>query len=262
MDSCNPNFNWLISAIVLIFFFNTALHGQHEKRMQDQSNHYIIYLEDGSILQGELINWEQNGNLELRLPNGNMIKLDAEQVKKVVDSQVKRKVLEEYVFEEKGFYSLLRFQLIAPNGGDRGGDKPGAGVNFSYGYQFNQFLGLGLGLGYHRYIFDTGEDIVPVFADIIGYISKSNTSPFYHVSVGYGIGITNEDYDIIEADGGLYLHPSIGIRWGTKKIKWLVDIGYIFQNAAFTYGNEFDPRNRTIQDLTYKRLTAGLSLYF
>jgi len=252
--------------ILLVSIFNCAyqqVFAQADSNLQEQETKYVFYLKDGTIIKGDLLEWQPEVIIKLKMTTGQVVTLDADKVKKFVEfSAVNHKSKAPYNFKEKGFYGLVKANIIGGNGGNRANGSLGAGASVVYGYQYNRWLGVGLGVGYDKYILDTGEDLIPVFIDLIGYTSAKNFSPFYHLALGYSFSQDDPDFGIVDAKGGLLIHPSIGLRVGSKSIKWLFDIGYRFQFAEFTYGNQFDPINRRFQDLTYKRLHAGISLYF
>ena len=76
-----------------------------------------------------------------------------------------------------------------------------------HGIRLNPNVFLGLGLGYNSLTKDgSSVNIVPVFANIKGYLPSESLKPFGSLDFGYGIG-TGE----LSSFGGIYVSPAIGV---------------------------------------------------
>jgi len=223
----------------------------------------VVYLKDGSKLEGVVTNWVYKEALYLKTNSGQIFEFPADQIDKVVQkSLVNISSGEEYTFKESGIYYAWRGQALVGNNGDRNMETPGYGFSFLAGYRLNRLIGAGLGVGYDKYIDDTGEEVIPVFAEFSGYVSPSNTSLSYSLALGYGFARVNDEYGIIHAKGGLLVYPAIGVRLGQSRIKYTIDLGYKFQKAEFTYRNPWVPTTEHEQRLLYKRLTLRAGVMF
>ena len=119
---------------------------------------------------------------------------------------------------------------------------------------------IGAGIGYDRYIFNSGEDMIPVFAEFTGYFQPKHASLFYNLQTGYSFASTDDVYLLSEAKGGLMVYPSLGIRFGTGNVKYTLDVGYKFQDAEFTYDEQWSIDQHRVQDVKFKRLTLRFGI--
>lgn len=80
--------------------------------------------------------------------------------------------------------------------------------------------GIGTGLSFYE------ETLIPVFADLRFRLSRPHKfTPYLQGSIGYAFAPS------AKANGGYYLHPSIGVEYAIhQKVKLLLGIGYEIQN--------------------------------
>ena len=98
-----------------------------------------------------------------------------------------------------------------------------AGLLFTAGYRFNEFLRIGAGLGTRAYVhnadFRKAKNVFafPLFFNLRGnFISKQDrsTAPFWSMNIG---GIPEE---------GFYANPTIGYSFGGLRNNFLIGISY------------------------------------
>lgn len=236
----------------------------------------VVYLKDGSVLKGLIVNYEQGATLTFELQNGEKILVQDAEIAKIVqdvrepkansydeliNGSKKAKPKEQvYEFKERGFYNAMMLGSL----NTRAASEFRMGLSFHNvsGFQFSRWLGIGLGLGVETYGTDDDEVIYPVFAEFRGYLSKKIKAPYYSFGAGYGFMTTNEKEFITEARGGWMLHPAIGIRFSAKKRTNLTaDIGYKFQKAYFRRDFNFTG-DIEIRDVLYQRLVIRVGLLF
>lgn len=221
----------------------------------------VVYLKDGSQLEGYIQKWDYETTLYLKTKSGSIYEFPADKVDKVVQKTlINLQSVNTYSFNETGRYFHWRGQGLIGNDGQRAKETPGYGFSFLAGYRLNRFIGAGIGVGYDKFIDDSGEELIPIFAEFTGYALPQNTSFSYSLGVGYSLARTNADYGIIDAKGGLLIYPAVGVRFGSGTLKYTMDIGYKFQKANFTYLNPWDGQTRSEQRLTYKRLTLRFGI--
>jgi len=244
----------LMLLALLIGFTSNA---QQRKKAVDV---VVVVLKDGTTFSGEVKNWKVGKEITIISQAGNEYSFDGEDIEKIMEQKYYEKNLnlqfkEPYNFKEEGIYYALRGHFIKGNFGDRQNESHGAGISGLIGKRFNRFVGIGVGAGYDSYIVDSGESVLPIFAELTGYFTPTNNSLSYGLAAGYGLAFANQDKNIIDAKGGLMVHPNIGLRFGTKSLKYTLDLGYKFQKAQFTFRNIWDGRSRFEQRLLYKRVT-------
>jgi hypothetical protein len=221
----------------------------------------VVYLKDGSKMEGYIQKWDYETKLYLKSTAGSIFEFPAKSVDKVVQkSLMALETGPSYTFNEAGIYYAWRIQGLVGNNGGRFNDTPGYGFSFLAGYRTNRLLGVGIGVGYDKLVNDSGEEVIPVFAEFSGYLQPVNTSLYYSLGVGYSFARENRDLGIIDGKGGLLLYPAIGVRFGDGKLKYTMDLGYKFQKASFTYLDRWNPQTTHEQRLTYRRLTLRFGI--
>jgi len=242
--------------LVLVLFSVVAMQAQDQ-----HSDVMVVYLKDGSKVEGFVEKWDYETKLYLKTEAGSIYEFPAASIDKVVQkSLIEIESGPSYTFNETGIYYAWRAQGLIGNTGERFNETPGYGFSFLAGYRHNRFLGLGIGVGYDKLIDDSGEEVIPVFAELSGYMQPLNTSVSYSLGLGYSFARDNRDFGITNASGGLLIYPAIGLRFGEGKVKYTLDIGYKFQKATFTYLDPWDGRTSHEQRLTYKRLTLRFGI--
>ena len=246
----------------------------------------VIRLSNGSVFKGKIIETKDSEYYLLELAGGDVLRLEWDEIASIVkeenatkyfeskrfkrkrsriefkekwrkDREEKRKV---YAFKERGWYNITYFSSTSGEQDDE--FQFGLGVHNIIGYQFNRMFGLGLGLGADTYTFKTGETIYPLFLEGRGYFKEDINSFFYSLAAGYGFAFKNEGEDIVKANGGFMVHPSVGTRFGASAdTNVLLDFGVKIQEAHFTREFLFTGE-REIKDIIYKRLTVRLGLIF
>ena len=93
----------------------------------------------------------------------------------------------------------------------------GWNIQTVHGYRFNDYLFVGGGVGLIKYS-DISESIIPVFANVKGYLGNSHlVNPFVSLDLGYGI----------REEGGVYFSPAIGINIRAfRRLGVFVSVGY------------------------------------
>jgi len=254
----------------------------------DQTTHTIT-LKDGTIYQGVIKQYIEGEKLILQL-GPNIIKtIKDKDIKMLVQDGTATAVSENnpitlstpdkpYNFQEKGLYFESNAQLMLgssaffslPENGDRMNKiDPGIGAQLIGGYQINRFIGVGAGVGLDYYYLNSGETLLPVFADVRGYLLKRNVSPMYKLQAGYGFAFKDEDRNMVDAEGGLMWYPALGVRFGAaKSANFMLDFGvkvqkadYIFNASNFqTWWNIREVRVKN--DMTYRRFVVRTAILF
>ena len=246
--------------IFLFFFFSFTLSMFAQVEASINPNIVVVELKSGTRVEGEVLDWKFNESITLKFSWGNTITFKQKEIKRIIQKSSLNVGKTTYNFKEKGLYYSVHTDLIAGNNGSRAHGTFGFGFSFSAGHRFNRLLNLGGGLGYDRYIWDSGENIIPVFAEISGFFQETNVSMYYNLKTGYGKAMTDDTYLLTKATGGLFVHPSFGIRWGKEDVKFTLGLGYKFQEANFSYQNPWSSTDRSEQDILFKRLNLSFGI--
>lgn len=247
-------------SILLCFIWTSQINAQENE--SDLSKEAIVYLKDGSQVEGEILNWMPGYIIEIKTSWSEKVTFRQEDIKKVIQkSTIKQGFTVPYNFREKGVYYSFKAQMITGNPGSRANDVNGIGISVSAGHRFNRHISIGGGIGYDQYVWNSGEKLIPFFAEVGGFTHQSNNSLMYNLQIGYSLAKEDEDYLLSHAKGGIMIYPAIGIRFGrNENIKYTFDVGYKFQKAEFHYDDGWDWGRRSEQNILYKRLTLRFGL--
>lgn len=217
----------------------------------------VVLLRDGSVLKGQILSYDYETEMQLKLATGATVVLAYSKIKTIRQQQLNGRKNKPYAFKEKGFYNATDLLILAVD--ERTDDTPAAGLSTVFGYQFKRHIGAGLGLAVHNYSLGGNEMIYAIFGEARGYLNKKNVSPFYSINAGYGFAASNQR--LVASKGGVYLSPSFGYRMGSSEhVNFTLSLGWNFQKAAFTYSRNNQLRETVEQRIFYKRfyLKAGL----
>lgn len=246
-----------IATALIAMFLITGMYAQTESEYRD-----LVVLKNGSKLYGSLIDYKPGEALVLKLKNGSVLSFNDDYITKVevYSGTVKSKT--EYSFNTGAIYHSLGLKSIP--GGSRYQEYPSLGLGFQYsiGYSFSNlfFLGAGLGVDHYNYGFD--EVFFPVFIDFSSYFRKKPVSPFIRFQGGYSM-IYSKNENLIDKAGGLMMNPAIGLKFqGKYGINYLFDIGLKYQDAKFTFFDQWRWGGTVNRELTFLRTTLRFGILF
>lgn len=240
---------------------------------QDVKTEYVdvVYMKDGSLLIGKLINYETDKSILFELGSGNQVTLAYKDVRKVVQyvdpltlkTKIKRSPMSfDYQFKEHGW----NHQVLASTLWGRGewnSLKVGIASEYVFGYRFNKALGLGLGTGINNYDLRVPQIIVPLYLEQRGYFSSNWVAPTYSIGGGYGFALNNSNTGFDEAQGGPLFNASVGLRLGAMKgINFLADIGIRYQRATYTDNWNWEPASFSEYRYDYVRWNLRIGATF
>ncbi len=213
-------------SIFILFVFITTFAFAQNKKYQD-----VIYLKNGSIIRGIIMEQVPNKIVKIETSNRNIFVYQMNDVKKIVKEPKKNKIsLSSNSKLQKGYKAIVETGYgIGENGKSR------INLNIIDGYQFNSHFSLGLGTGL-QYYFNTETALIPFFADFRGYFMNSNKfSPYVSLDVGYSFDATNNFEGV-----GLLVNPNAGFSYKiSDKSIMNAGIGYKMQGMKsyeYLYG--------------------------
>ncbi|MFC2096278.1 hypothetical protein ACFLQ3_01095 [Bacteroidota bacterium] len=236
-----------------------------QNKMQD-----VVYLKNGSILHGDIIEIKANESITLKSNCGDtwvfkQIDIDRMVKEPISKSVVTKDSLVKVSYKNKGFYSNINVGFLF--GGNMDTPFPPLSLMFVNGYQFDWGLAIGAGLGLDL----LNEAYMPAVADIRYTFRNSKVSHFIYLQGGYAVSLESPDpydydyYDYYDSDtkskGGYIINPGIGFKINlNNKNAFSFGIGYKYMEIYHTYrefsGQEID---RTIK---YNRITLGFGYHF
>lgn len=221
--------------------------------LQAQTYTETVYLKNGSIINGIIVEQIPNESLKIKTKDGNLFVFQMDEVAKITkdvptyfsrtsdDSGSMGNYNSTLKSGYRGFIDLgYSFGV-----GDYGVDR----IEFStsHGYQFNPYFYLGAGAGFNYY-HDGQVASVPIFANPRVDFPTGSISPFVDVKVGYSVS------DHVE---GFYFSPSAGVRFALQNKTGLnFSVGYTLQRAEVNYydynWNYYGSENVTLGAITLK----------
>lgn len=182
----------------------------------------IVYLRNGSKLQGKIVEYNPDANLVMVTWSGVNMTVPAINVKRIVQRcKEDKRQRHLYDFKERGLYNATRLGVLAGETYYRENTN-GYSLCHSIGWMFNRWIGAGIGGGME--IFDPGgyeATTYPIFAEVRGYLLAKNVSPFYTVGGGWAFTGKNGDQQqgfIEDWHGGWMAKIQLGYRLGNHFI--------------------------------------------
>lgn len=190
-----------------------------------QNFHEVVYLKNGSIIRGIIIEQIPDSTLKIQTADGSIFAYKMSDVEKITkESKNKSKNNLSLSFDNqktntwyKGFIDIG----YTIGTGDWGEDR--LELSTSHGYKFNPYLYTGVGVG-ASYYHDSDAFALPIFAHIRATILDNRTSPYIDFRIGYAL---------IDAEG-FYMSPSVGCKIDSFNI----GIGYVMQKVETYWGSE------------------------
>lgn len=236
--------------LVFLFLISSQYISAQDFKFEDQ-----IKFKNGHVLTGEILEYRPDELVIFQLKGGNKMEIPVDKIARIWQKALGIKAKKPNHFKDKGIYFVL-------NGGTSLGQERAYSLTHTIGYRVNRLFGIGIGGGIENYEEDEGKRIVPIYAETRGFLFDKKISPYYSLRVGYGIGLKNEDFRIVDADGGWHLNPEIGYRLGGHDaVNIFVGVGMKFQNATFHYESPWDG-SRTSDFIKYRRYMLTLGFVF
>ena len=201
-----------------------------------QSFQEIVYLKNGSMIRGTIIEQVPNESLKIQTADGSVFVYKMSEVEKITKELINSR--SDGYSPRNGYAASLTFKK---DGGPQKGYRDfvelgytiGTGlfgsdrVEFSttHGYQFIPYFYAGIGTGVHYY-HDASAVRIPIYADLRVDFMKRPVCPFIDLKIGYTV------YE----DRGFYLNPMAGVRFSIGRRNALnVGLGYTMQRIEYSY---------------------------
>lgn len=239
-----------IRAFAIVSFL--LLYAAHIKAQQNEFSDKV-YLKNGSLIVCKIVFYQPNDTVQVQVASGQIVRFAPQQVRKIKMSPSAEgktsRVERPYNFEERGLYDALSFNV---NLGRSTVSHLGFGFQNVIGYQFNRLVGTGLGIGYDAYYLNNGEsNVLSVFGEYRGYLSKRNTAEYWTFAAGYGQPMGNKDDNLTNLKGSFMLQPTIGYRFGaSSRYNFFADLGFRLQQVRYESNNTWAENHYTV---TYRR---------
>lgn len=204
----------------------------------------VVYLKNGSIIKGIIIEQVPNQSIKIQTKDGNIFVFKYEEIEKItkefilINKSDKKSKLTE--FKKSGFINITEINYCHGVGRVRFGGYTSQnnlysmGIRTVNGYQVNEHLALGISIGVDKY---KNTALLPIGFDVRVSIKKGKVSPQLSANFGYAIGLNG-------VTGGLAFNPQIGIKtYVSKNVAHILSVGYKLQERETTYFDGYDIYN-------------------
>lgn len=216
-----------VSILTLLFCIVISSIGQNYQE--------IVYLKNGSIIRGIVIEQIPNQSIKIKTADGNIFAYNTSEVEKITKEEVKKSSKYTIPSGYKGFIDLGYTIGIGDFEEDR--------IEFttSHGYQANPYLFIGAGVGV-SYWFGPATVSIPIFGNIrLNIPTGAPVCPYFDFKLGYS------PYDL----SGFYGNFSTGCRIALGgKSALNIGFGYQIQKVEELFGKYRYPTN--VNGLAFK----------
>lgn len=194
-----------------------------------QTLHEIIYLKNGSMIRGTVIEQIVGQSLKIQTADGSIFVYRMEEVEKITkesQAQPTRTTFSTSVSNITGYRGFVDLGFTKGLG-DSGADR--LELTTSHGYQFTPYFFTGVGLGVHYYMdmWWNGESVpfIPLFIDLRVNLMQGSIVPFIGLKGGYSLVVADGLYG-----SGLYAAPFVGVKYMLSDTFGLnLSLGYSYQ---------------------------------
>jgi len=195
----------------------------------------VVYLKNGSIIRGVIIEQVPNSSLKIQTSDGSIFAYSIDEVEKITKEVTTSKSRSNYESSRSGYErfsnasrSLKGYKGFIETGytfdiSDYGADR--FELSTTHGYQFNNYLFVGGGVGVNYY---TDADLAsyPIFASFRANFTNKKITPFADIKSGYVVGDVE----------GAFATVGIGVRFGlARKMALNLKLEYAYQEFDYDY---------------------------
>jgi hypothetical protein len=243
--------NYFLFIIILSFLF---LLKSFSANAQKKITEDVIYLKNGSIIRGKIIENKPNETIKIKTTDRNEWVFRQEEIEKIQTEEYKPE--REFFSKNKGIYYVISTGLIIGNRNNWNTNLNFTNY-FAAGYKFHRLLGVGGAAG-----LDVTDDILffPLMLETRGNLLDKAVTPYYFVQAGYSLPVNSSNSGDKELKGGVIFNPSLGLQFSlSKDVAMLLDAGIKIQK----YHTYMQTRGGDIKrDITLRRLTMRLGFIF
>lgn len=214
--------------------------------------HDVVYLKNGSIIKGSVIEVIPNGSVKIQTQDGSLFVYDMNEVDRIVSEEKIQNEEQEDNSEDYLKSGFRGFIDLGTHGGfGDAEDNLLLMSSFTAGYQVNRFFFIGAGCAptltlYDNEYYDEFETgfLLPIYGAIRFDFVNAKVSPFLDTRVGYSV---------TDDCRGLYTYIGVGCR--IKKLS--LAAGYTYQRKELSgdyYGYYYDEH----LDFGFAGLRVGL----
>ncbi|MFC2117900.1 hypothetical protein ACFLSY_04580 [Bacteroidota bacterium] len=219
-------FNKILYTFILVIVCSAAF--------SQNNNTDIVYLKDGSIIRGNIIEYITDGHVKIETIDNNIWVFKHNKIDKVVFKTLNKN--KGTFIQKTGYYNLTDMGVLIGTGNNE--KTAPFSINMINAYRFSPHFSAGLGAGVEFF----STPVIPLFIDARYEFYDGEFSPFVYLNGGYSFQV-GENYDYYtdtNSKGGLMAGSGIGIRISlNNKSHLVVSMGYRFQQLTYSYYEEW-----------------------
>lgn len=192
----------------------------------------VVYLKNGSIIRGVIIEQVPNKSLKIQTADGSIFAYPMSEVEKITKEKATYRANREEFGNTKS--SLKGYKGFVETGyifdlSDFDANR--FEVSTTHGYQFNNYLFVGGGIGIDYYT-DADLTSVPIFASFRANFTNKRITPFADIKTGYAAG----DVD------GAFCTVGLGVRFALAKkmaLNLKLEYAYLEYEQEYYYNSSY-----------------------
>lgn len=212
----------------------------------------VIYLKNGSILRGEILERTDSQTIKIETVGRNVIVVMRQNVQRIGREEIPDP--DPQYYKETGYVNNTGIDILT------GGGATSVGFRMVNGYRFNPQLSAGLGIGFVLY--DDPQNLVPIYLDLKYKLKRANSTPFVFFKTGFSFSVmSDDDLEVVDHDGGFMFSSGVGIQFETSENFGLYfTAGYNLDNSKYELEQWNDDIIET--EINYRRLVLGFGFSF
>ena len=235
-----------------LFFTNESLHGQ---KTED-----VIYLKDGSIMRGIILEDTITGKVRILNHAGDTWSFGKDTIDSV--RQEKPFQYKAFIFNREGSEFNFDGSLLIRSGNSAVNKAVVPCLHLGYGYRFGPYTEAGLITGFEFY----EQAMLPLSLQGRFRLTSRAVSPFMLVGSGYTFQAEKKDEDwdySYKGKGGVHFTAGVGIeRILNENASFLISFAYQYQELNY----HLTPKHQWVQERnrteTYNRIRISLGYVF
>jgi hypothetical protein len=228
----------------------------------------VVYLKDGSIIRGLIIEQVPNTSVKIRTGDKNVFTISIKDIEKFTKEEPAVKFVESLSrFKQKGYQNVTEIGILAgvgliqtnsPQERSYQNDEFDFSLSTVNGWLINSNVFTGIGIGIEK---DHNDYRLPLYLDTRFILLKSTITPFVYTDMGYAWG-WNSDAEGSDW-GGILLSFGLGVGCHlTRTSSLLFSVGYKIQQIKLEYFRWFNNGVRQYEyDISFSNL-LGIKLGF
>lgn len=214
-----------------------------------QNTEDVIYLKDGGILRGEILEQNPDDYVIIEIIGGNVLVIEMEKISEI---KSENPVRQEH-YKTSGYINRSGIDILA-------GNNNSTRFTMINGYQFSPRFSSGIGVSFVHY--DDPVSLIPIFLDFNFRILKENSSPYLFLRTGYSFSLhTNDQMEISDHSGGFMFNPGMGVQLDlVNGVGLYINMGYNVDNLEYEY--DFWANQTVNENFTFRRINIGFGLVF